>query len=113
VEVAPVFKPTGIQVGMVPVKSGVTLAKVQDLIAVTLTGREWDVKEKANGHVVGHIKHRSNEAVLTLVYDADYIKIYCEGWKIDKKTGSHLKSQLPEDWIQNIRNDLSKRLAEA
>jgi hypothetical protein len=87
--------------------------QVQDLITAVLLAREWEVREKANGHVVGHIKRRSSEAVLTLVYDAELIQMYCEGWKIDKQSGAHLRPELPTGWIENIRNDLTERLAMA
>jgi hypothetical protein len=106
------FKPAGTQVGTLRLANGMDSARVQDLICGVLFAREWEVKEKANDHVVGHIKHRSSEAVLTLVFDSELIQIYCEGWKIDKKSGSHIKPQLPDGWIENIRDDLTKRLAQ-
>ena len=107
------FKPAGTQVGTLQLAKGMAPAQVQDLICSVLLAREWDVQEKAGDHVVGHIKHRSSEAVLTLVYEPGRIEMFCEGWKIDKTSGSHLKPELPNSWIENIRNDLTARLAQA
>lgn len=107
------YQPAGTQVGTLRVPNKMEPSQVQNTIATVLLNREWQVTEKADGHVVGHIKHRSHEAVLTLVYDHDLIQLYCEGWKIDKETGAHLKPDLPDGWIENIRNDLTERLAQA
>ena len=106
------YKPAGTQVGTLRVPNKMEPAQVQNTIAAVLLNREWQVTEKADGHVVGHIKHRSSEAVLTLVYDRELIQLYCEGWKIDKETGEHLKPALPDSWIENIRNDLTERLGQ-
>jgi len=107
------YKPTGTQVGTLAVAKKLEPARVQEMIASVFVGREWVVTEKTNDHVVGHIKRRSSEAVLTIVYDTELIQLYCVGWKIDKKTGEHLKPQLPDSWIENIRNDLTERMAQA
>jgi hypothetical protein len=106
------YKPAGTQVGTLRVPNKMQPAGVQDMIASVLVAREWEVTEKTNGHVVGHIKQHHSEAILTLVYDADLIQMYCEGWKIDKKSGSHLKPELPDSWIENIRDDLTERMAQ-
>lgn len=106
------YQPTGTQVGTLRMPRRMEPAQVQDAIAAVFRGRGWDVTEKADDHMIGHIKHRSTEAVLTVVYDADLIQLYCEGWKIDKQTGAHLKPELPDSWIENVRNDLNERLAQ-
>jgi hypothetical protein len=106
------FSPAGTQVGTLRLANGMDSARVQDMICSVLFARGWEVKEKANDHVVGHIKHRGSEAVLTLVFDSKLIQMYCEGWKIDKNSGSHIKPQLPDGWIENVRDDLTKRLAQ-
>jgi hypothetical protein len=107
------FKPAGTQVGTLYLPNKPDPARVREMISSVLLGREWEVSEKADDHVVGHIKHRSSEAVLALVFDAKEIRLYCEGWKIDKKTGSHLKPELPDSWIDNIKADLTERLGRA
>jgi hypothetical protein len=107
------FKPAGTQVGTLFLPPKPEPARVREMISSVLLGREWEVTEKADDHVVGHIKHRSSEAVLALVFDAKEIRLYCEGWKIDKKTGSHLKPELPDSWIDNIKEDLTGQLGHA
>ncbi len=107
------FKPAGVQVGILRLANEPDSARVQDMISGVLLARQWEVQEKANDHVVGHIKHRHSEAFLTLAFDSREIRLYCEGWKIDKKTGVHIKPELPDSWIENIRNDLTRRLNQA
>jgi len=81
---------------------------VQKAIVTALIGRKWDVKAKTGDRVVGYLKHRSNEATLTLVYDATKVELYCVGWQIDKKTGAREKPEQPERWLRNIQNDLPR-----
>jgi len=106
------FKPAGIQVRALNVSKGLEPARVRNAIASVLVAREWEVTEQTDEHVVGHIKHRRSEAFLTLVIDVGQIRFYCEGWKIDKNTGARIKPELPESWIDNIKNDLAVRLTQ-
>lgn len=85
-----------------------TMANVQEAIVNTLIGRQWGVKSKDEGLVVGYLKHRSNEAKVTLVYDTTKVEIYCVGWQINKKTGAREKPEQPKGWLKNIQNDLTK-----
>lgn len=107
------YQATGKQVGVVRVYGKMDPMQIQDAIAITFRDRGWDITENADDHVVGHIKQRNLEAVCTVVYDTDFVQLYCEGWKIDKKTGAHLDPSLPNGWIDNIRQDLTKRLGQA
>ena len=107
------FKPAGIQVGWLHLAGGLDSVRIRDMITDVLLAREWEVKESSDDHVVGHIKHRSSEAVLALVFDSRQIRLYCEGWKIDKQSGTHIKPQLPDSWIENIKEDLNLRLQQA
>jgi hypothetical protein len=59
---------------------------------------------------VAYLKHRSNEATLTLVYSATKVDLFCVGWKIDKNTGAHLKPEQPAGWLKYIREDLGRLL---
>lgn len=102
------IKETGDLVATVAVPSGFTAAEVQEAIVATLAGRQWGVKSREEGTVVGYLKHRSNEAKVTLVYDTATVKLYCIGWQIDKKTGVREKPEQPKGWLKNIQGDLTK-----
>jgi hypothetical protein len=75
---------------------------------MVLAARQWNIREKADGRVAGYLKHRSNEATVTLVYDATKVDVYCVGWAIDKKTGERKKPEQPKGWLKNIQSDLTK-----
>ncbi len=96
--------------GSVTVPAGVSKAAVQDAIVKALLGRQWDVKSKDSDKVVGYLKHRSNEATVTLVYSETKVDIFCVGYQIDKKTGAREKPEQPKGWLNNIRADLGKIL---
>ena len=98
----------GQSAGSVPVPAGLSQTEVQDAIVMVLSARQWGVKEKTTERVVGYLKHRSNEATVTLIYDTSKIDIYCVGWKIDKKTGNREKPEQPAGWLKNIKGDLVK-----
>lgn len=93
----------------VPVPSAVSKSELPDILVAVLQGREWGVKSKADGAVVGYLKHRSNEATVTLAYDGTKVDIYCVGYQIDKKTGERVKPEQPKGWLKNIQSDLTKR----
>lgn len=99
---------TGELVATVQVPSGFTEAEVQEAIVATLLGRQWGVKSKDGGRVIAYLKHRSNEAKVTLVYDTVKVELFCIGWEIDKKTGVREKPELPKGWLKNIQGDLTK-----
>jgi len=99
--------------GTVSVPSGLSASDVKDVIVGTLIGREWGVKSKADDRIVGYLKHRSNEATVTLIYDSSTITLYCVGWEINKKTGERKKPEQPDGWLKNLRNDLNKNLTKA
>lgn len=99
---------TGELVATVQVPSGFSESEVQEAAVATLLGRQWGVKSKDGGRVIAYLKHRSNEAKVTLVYDTAKVEIYCVGWQIDKKTGAREKPELPKGWIKYIQQDLTK-----
>lgn len=91
---------------VVPAK--VSQSEVQEAIVATLLGREWTIQSKKDGEVVGYLKHRSNEATVTLAYDTSRVQIYCVGYQINKKTGAREKPEQPTGWLKNIQSDLGK-----
>ncbi len=97
--------------GSVAVPEGLSAKEVQGAIIASLIGRQWTVQSKTDERVIGYLKHRSNEATLTLVYDATKIELYCVGWAINKKTGERQKPEQPEGWLKFIRGDIAKNLA--
>ena len=100
----------GQSVGSVTVPDTLKKEDVQEAIVASLTGRAWEVKEKTDERVVGYLKHRSNEATLTLVYTDKKVDLFCVGWSINSKTGERKKPELPNGWIGNIKSDLTKQL---
>ena len=96
----------GVLFGTVSIPAGLSKSEVQNDIVKVLSGREWDIKAKDDASVVGYLKHRSNEATVTLVYDSASVEIYCVGWSIDKHTGERKEPQLPKGWLKYIRADL-------
>ena len=107
---APAGADLGQPAGSIVVPSGMTAAEVQTAIVAALSGRQWLVTEKTTDRVVGYIKHRKNEATLTLIYDTSKIELYCVGWRIDKTTGEREKPEQPKGWIKYIEKDLTRNL---
>lgn len=97
--------------GTVVVPEGVTQEQVQRAIVAALIGREWGVRKKSDGIVVGHLKHRSNEAILTLLYDDTKVDLHCVGWAINKSTGERRRPEQPAGWLKNIRKDIARHLS--
>ena len=98
----------GQAVGSVVIPAGISASQVKDTIIRAFTGREWGIKSEAEDRVVGYLKHRSNEAQLTLIFDHQKIDLFCLGWQINKKTGEREKPELPTGWINNIKSDITK-----
>jgi len=96
--------------GTVPVPEGLSSGEVQKEIMRTLIGREWEVASKDATAVVGYLKHRSNEATVTLAFDTQKVDIHCVGWAINKRTGERRRPEQPEGWLKNIKSDLTKNL---
>ncbi len=99
--------------GAVDIPAGVSATVVQDQIVATLLGRQWGVKSKADGEVVGYLKHRSNEATVTFSYDNAKVQIYCVGYRIDKTTGVREKPEQPAGWLKFLSHDLAANLYKA
>lgn len=102
------IKETGTHVATIPVPTGFTAAEVQEAIVATLAGRQWGLKAREEGTVVGYLKHRSNEAKVTFNYDTSKVDLYCIGWQVDKKTGVREKPEQPKGWLKNLQADLTK-----
>lgn len=100
----------GTPAGSVAVPNGLSKSEVKETIIMTLAGRGWAIQEKTDEKVVGYLKHRANEATVTLVYDDKTVELFCVGYEINKKTGERKKPELPNGWLNFIRNDLTKKL---
>jgi hypothetical protein len=94
----------------VPVPEGLSASDVKEAIVATLLGRQWGVKSKSDSEVVGYLKHRSNEATVTMVYDNSKVGIYSVGFAINKKTGERKKPEQPLGWLKNLQQDLVRHL---
>jgi hypothetical protein len=103
----------GMPAGSVAVPTGLSKSDVQQAIIATLAGRGWSIQEKNGEKVVGYLKHRSNEATVTLLFDDKKVDLFCVGYEIDKSTGVHKKPEMPNGWLGNIRTDLNKRMNQA
>lgn len=102
----------GTSVGLIVVPEGVPADSVRQIVVYSLTRREWTVTEKSDTKVVGQLKHRGKEAIVTFVPDGKgQIAVYCAGWKIDRN-GNRLKPEMPERWIANIKKDVTTRLVQ-
>lgn len=96
--------------GTVEVPSGLSAAAVQKAIVASLAGREWGIKDRTDTQVVGYLKHRSNEAKVTLVYSTEKVDIYCVGYAINKNTGERKKPEQPTGWLKYLKSDLTKQI---
>ena len=99
--------------GSVAIPSGLSRSQVQTAAEQALIGRQWEVKSKSDERVVGYLKHRSNEATLTLVLTDKQVEIFCVGWQVSKSTGVREKPEQPTGWIKYIKGDLTKILTRA
>lgn len=103
----------GAHCGTIGVPEGLSKADVKEAIIYTFAGRAWSIKEKDDEKVVGYLKHRSNEATVTVVYSAEKIDFYCVGYEINKNTGERKRPELPEGWLKFLKGDLNKKLTAA
>lgn len=100
----------GTSVGLIAVPEGVPADSARQIVAYSLTKREWVVTDKSDTKVVGQLRHRGKEAIVTFIFDGQgQIEVYCAGWKINRD-GKRLKPELPERWIANIKKDVTTRL---
>ena len=97
--------------GSIAIPTGVSASAVKTAIVTALAGRQWTVVSQSDERVVGHLKHRSNEATVTFIIGSSAVEMHCVGWQIDKKTGVHEKPELPDRWLKNLKNDIPKFLA--
>ena len=97
--------------GSIAVPGGLKPEAVKEAIASALAVRNWTVTEKTGEKVVGHIKQKNNEAILTIYYTQKEITLSCEGWKLGK-IGERSKPEIPKSWVDNIKKDVTNRLNE-
>lgn len=100
----------GVHFADVAVPEGLAAGEVKDAIVGVLIGRQWRVKSKSDSEVVGYLKHRSNEATVTMTYDTTKVSIYCVGYEINKKTGERKKPEQPAGWLKFLHQDLLKTM---
>jgi len=100
----------GQSAGSILVPAGASKSEVKNAITSALVARGWTVQSSTDDRVVGYLKHRSNEATLTLVYDESKIDLFCVGWQINKNTGAHEKPEQPTGWLKYLRADIPKIL---
>jgi hypothetical protein len=94
-------------VGSVAIPAGLSQNDVKESIIAAFVGREWTVRDSAGDHVTGTIKHRGQEAILTVNFSASQADLLCQGWEINS-AGAHTKFELPKRWIEYIKSDLAK-----
>lgn len=82
---------------------------IREVIALSLVKRGWSVKEQDDSHVVGYIKHHSNEAEVTFTFDSKKIEVGCWGYDINS-AGVRKKPELPVRWLRNLSKDIRVRL---
>jgi len=97
----------------VSVPDGFTREEVKDLIIMTVAGRSWGLREKTDEKIVAHLKHRSNEATVTLLYNEKKVDLYSVGYEINKRTGERKKPEQPTGWLNNLQSDLNKKINQA
>jgi hypothetical protein len=103
----------GQSVWTLSVPAGLSVANVQEAVVATFYGRAWAIQEKGDGKVVGYLKHRSNEALVTITYNDKTVEAFCVGYEINKKTGERKKPELPSGWLNFLKGDLTKKLNQA
>lgn len=98
--------------GTIPVVSGLTAKDVQNAIILSLGDRGWNIQSRSDERVVGYLKHRANEATVTLDYNENEIVIHCVGYEINKKTGERKRPEQPKGWLGFLRKSINQRLSE-
>jgi hypothetical protein len=100
----------GQSAGTITVPAGLSKAQIRDAIVAAFAGRQWGVTSKTDDRVVGYLKHRTNEATVTMIFDEQRVEMYCVGWQVHKTTGAREKPEQPKGWLNNLRADLTKHL---
>lgn len=111
-QVQPAESVYGPVVGTIAVPQGLTSEGVRAIVANCFAAREWTVRESAGNRVVGYLNHRGIEAQITAICDPQQIVLYSNSWKLDR-AGRPVIPEQPERWINNLRQDISKRLAKS
>lgn len=97
----------------IPVPEGkVSLKQVHPAVLQGAIGREWGVKQDTETKVIVYLLHRKNEATVTFLISEKSVEPYCVGYAVDK-SGNRTKSEQPEGWLKNLRQDITKRINEA
>jgi hypothetical protein len=91
------------------VPAGLTNARIKDAIISALQAREWKVEQATDNRIAARLIHRGVEATMTFTWDDQQIRLYSEGWEVDKK-GVRGKPEFPKRWVENMKKDLPARL---
>jgi hypothetical protein len=84
---------------------------VEEVVALSLVRRGWEVVRKGESSVTGYINHRGREATATFAVGSGIIEIYCNGYVV-RKDGTRVKPDVPVGWLVNLEKDIKARLAE-
>jgi hypothetical protein len=92
---------------MVNIPPSLTPKEVQDVMVMTLQGRQWAVVEQSPQAVVGKLDHRSFQAKVTLKADGGVVKILSDSYY--KSQDGKLEPGVPTGWLKNLQADLRTR----
>ena len=108
---ADITSDAGLSGGTVIVPDGLKSADVQQAILLAASGRGWNVKERADGKVVLFLEQGGWRSTMTLNYDTKEIEIASNSGKVDKKTGTIKKQELPS-WLKFLKQDITRNLGQ-
>ncbi|MFA5265654.1 MAG: hypothetical protein WC378_17680 [Opitutaceae bacterium] len=100
---------TAVKFEVIALPAGTDVKTVQQAVASALGGRRWSIQEQSSNKVVGYLKHRSNEAEVTFLFDEKQIEISCWGYRINK-AGERQEPELPDGWLGILSRDIKKNL---
>jgi len=104
------FVPAGTEVGTLDIPAGLSTEEVREVLVISVFARDYTLQDKGERHVVGYLNHRGHEATLSFVIRPNVITIYCEGYAVNSR-GERRRPEVPHGWINNLRNDITKRMA--
>lgn len=102
-----------------PLTVGIPVGVNQDAVLKamheTFTGRDWKVDNQSRNTVTGTLKHKNYTTTVTMESNGRTVLIYVkDSKKIDTKDGVPVTvPEVPVGYVENLRNDLSNKLAKA